>query len=269
MAASGRCLVAALILLGASLPGTGLAGTLDDFENAAGGGQGKSSTPAPRSGTARGPGDGRAPGSGLSDDLAGSLLQLVLSGVVEGSRLSLARVQGPEGSSLAGVAPRASGDADLPGFRLDLARQWVDPDVSALDARIEAGYGPFALQGRHTRFREDSPPDTLSMSYLHGVIRVAPAPILEFAIGMGAGRLSGNASRSGFSTALALTIRPGASLDIRFAPAWTSLERRTIEDYDVSIGFMPRFAGVRVGYRWLKAGTGVLRGPYVGASFYY
>lgn len=196
-------------------------------------------------------------------------MTLLLTGLAEGSRLSLARTQGPEAASLAGVAPRAAGDADLPTVRLDLSRQWLQEDVTAFDARLEAGYGPLALQGRHTRFREDTPPDTLSMSYLHGVIRVAPASAFEFSLGLGAGRLSGSTSQSGVSTTLAATLRPWSSLELRFAPAWTALEHRTLGDYDVSLGWMPKHVGVRVGYRWLKAGTETLRGPYAGVSFYY
>ena len=270
--AGAQRLGAALACLVTLCAAPAFAGKLDDFERAAtgdGGGASRPSTPPSRTGVTRASPGGRGANADLGSDLGGALVQLLLTGMVEGSRLSLARLQGPEASSLAGVTPRLAGDADLPTVRLDLARQWVDAGITAGDARLEAGYGPFALQGRYTRYREDDPPDTLSMTYVHGMIRVAPVPAFEFSLGLGAGTLSGNASRSGFSTALAATIRPVGAFDVRIAPTWTSLGQRTVEDYDLSIGFMPKHVGARLGYRWFKAGPEILRGPYVGVSLYY
>ncbi|MFO0872349.1 MAG: hypothetical protein U0575_00070 [Phycisphaerales bacterium] len=263
-----RRLGAALACLVTLCAAPASAGKLDDFERATtgdGGGASRPSTPPSRTGVTRFAWRGGA-NADLGNDLGGALVQLLLTGMVEGSRLSLARLQGPEASSLAGVTSRLAGDADLADGAPDLARQWVDQGITAGDARLEAGYGPFALQGRYTRFREDNPPDTLSMTYVHGMIRVAPVPAFEFRTGRKHARAT---SQSGFSTALAATIRPIGAFDVRFAPTWTSLGQRTVEDYDLSIGFMPKHVGARLGYRWFKAGPEILRGPYVGVSLYY
>lgn len=247
------------------------AGTLGDFEGAATSSK-PAPAPAPRSGAIRsgaGAGGGVRVESGLTGLQSGDLVVLAAIGLVAGAQLSLGRVQGAP--SVAGIrtTPRERGNPDLPLLRLDANTQNVQGDIRASDFRLETGYGPLALQARYTRFREDVPRDTLDLTYAHALVRISATSTFGLDVGAGSAWLAGAARHNGFSGTVAMAWRPHERVELRFAPAWSSIEDRWIRDHDVSAALVVPYASLRVGYRWVAVNGATLKGPYAGVSLHF
>ena len=248
------------------------AGTLGDFEGAATTPK-PGPAPAPRSGSV-GSNAGHAGGgvridNSLTGLQSGDLVVLVAIGLVAGAQLSLGRMQGAP--SVAGIrtTPRERGDPDLPMLRLDANHQNVQGDVRAGDFRLETGYGPLAVQARYTRFREDIPRDTLDLTYVHGLVRISATSTFGLDFGVGSAWLAGNERHNGFSGTVAMAWRPHERVELRFAPAWSSIQDRWIRDHDVSAALVMPYASLRVGYRWVAVNGATLKGPYAGISLHF
>ncbi|NLY73917.1 MAG: hypothetical protein GX075_01270 [Firmicutes bacterium] len=67
-----------------------------------------------------------------------------ISMIYEGSRMSLARIEGDEGTD-AEVEIRRTGEATLPFFQYDHRYLRVNSDIDARDNGLEIGYGPYAF----------------------------------------------------------------------------------------------------------------------------
>ena len=214
----------------------------------------------------------RAPGDrlrGKNDDHHGlvAVLDVVSDVVAHGGRLSLARVG--HDSGVGAVAPREAGAADLAFIRFDLAYQDLESDVDAWDGRVEAGYGPAAVQYRLSRMRQRGTHEHLNLSYVHGLYRISGSNAFEFGIGLGQVVLDGEARDSGASFTLPLNLYPLPEIGVRVVPAWSDINGNTIRDYDASVAYVQPYFSLRVGYREIKAQHETLRGPYAGISFHY
>jgi len=196
-----------------------------------------------------------------------AVLDIVGDVVSYGGSLSLARVGHVLG--VGAVAPRETGSADLPFIRFDFAYQDLESDVDAFDGRVEAGYGPAAVQYRLTRMRQGSTQEHLKLSYAHGLYRISGSDAFEFALGLGQVVLEGEARSSGASFTVPLNIYPLPEIGIRLVPTWSDINGNTIRDYDASVAYVPPYFSLRLGYREITSHQETLRGPYAGVSFHY
>ncbi len=140
-----RVLLASLIATALCLPST-RAGSLANFE------AGALSSGSSFGGSSHG-----------GDDCAGPFLELAariwLEGMVYGGvgswvRMDPMTVDMPD---LPALEPREWGEGLIPVVRADTAYQWVEGDVRAVDAAVEAGFGPLAAQFTRRRFEERRP----------------------------------------------------------------------------------------------------------------
>lgn len=250
-----------------TMTGTAQAGTLGDFENAAGA-PASSGAPPRANGGNRGS-TGVRVNSNVGGEIGGDLTLLAVIGLAAGAEMSLARMRGTQSIYGVEVTPRQTGAPDLPLLRLDANYQNVQGDTRATDVRIETGYGPLGLQARHTQFREDQPRDTLNLTYVHGLVRVSATPVFGIDVGLGAAWLDGRNRHDGFSATVPIAWRPHPHVEFRFAPAWSSIQDRWIRDHDVSAAFVVPYGSLRIGYRWLGVDDATLKGPYAGFSVHF
>ena len=234
--------------------GPALAGTLEGFESAI-------STPKVSVDAAS--------GEHYSDgtNWFNALLNLLVVGFSEAEAYS-------EGAApvdtLTWLQQRKPGDAQMSVIRLDAGYQHLRSDVTGRDAGIEIGLRHYALHHRSTRLDERHPADVLRMDQTHLLLRGATQPGVELAFGIGALVIEGNSRNSGPSLTIPMKWRVFDWAAVEFRPAWAEINGHRVSDYDLAIGWLGRFAGLRAGYRHIAAhDSPALRGPYLGLSLYY
>ncbi len=164
---------------------------------------------------------------------------------------------------------RKYGDPLLPFYALDLSFQSVRPDITALDGRFEAGYGPVAVCARLTHFQEKHPKDSLDAASAHLLLRLKFSDYFEAGAGAGPFVLDGEETNTGFSLALPLRFRFSRGFGADLRSQWIRIKGNSVEDYDASAVFGEKSWFVRVGYRWMVAPWETLDGPYAGISYSY
>ena len=164
---------------------------------------------------------------------------------------------------------RSIGDPDLPFFRLDLNYQRVSSNIDGIDGRFEIGYGPYAVQARHTRYEEKKPSEKLNFTSIHGLLRLSEDNRFEMGLGAGALLLDGDRHTSGFSITCPINWYPHRRMAIRVVPTISWLGGNSIGDYDVSAGYTRPYFSLQSGYRWLRSGDETIHGPYIGFSLHY
>ncbi|MBF0398487.1 MAG: hypothetical protein HQK78_17055 [Desulfobacterales bacterium] len=188
--------------------------------------------------------------------------------VIHGGQLSLYRIQGSTDPAFKKILLRKDGSPDIPFFRTDFNYHNVHSDIDGFDGRIEAGYGPFAIQCRNTYFKE-KPADDMNLGYFHGLYRISGSSAFEFDTGVGAILLYGEKHNSGLSFTFPINIYPNSNLNIRVVPVWSVINGNGIEDYDGSLAYVSKYFSLRLGYRRIQAHENVLEGPYAGFSIHY
>lgn len=175
---------------------------------------------------------------------------------------SLERVNG-EGDN-----PRQVGEPLIPFVRLDGAWQDVTGDVEAVDTYIQGGYGPLALDYRHTRYTESQPRSHLDLHWAHVLARMSYGDQVEADLGLGGFWMEGATHSSGTSFTTALLVYPDEHWGVEFRPTWASLDGgSTIRDCDLALHLRQGVASVKLGYRWVKSPHITLDGPYAGLVF--
>ena len=167
------------------------------------------------------------------------------------------------------AASREAADPILPGARLDVVYQDVDSDVDAFAYSIELGQGPLGAEFRQTHYREDEPSGTLDIFQLHGLCRMCALEELEVDLALGAVRIEGDESNTGFSFGFPMRYWPDENIGVEFRPAWGSIHGTWTRDYDLSALVRYEHTSLRLGYRWMESPEESLNGPYVGLSFRY
>jgi hypothetical protein len=207
---------------------------------------------------------------GTADDFA---LRLTLYMIVGGGAYSWARV---EPDAAAGIKPREPGEALLVKARLDLAAQHINARTSSQDARVEAGYGPWAIEGRRTRFREelaDGAAAHLELRRVHFLYRMAGGDYVELGLGFGRAQMQGVESNSGDSFTLPLLIHPSPHWGLEYRPTWSLINGNTLRDQEFAVLFGYPFASLRAGYRRFESSLAkdglTLSGPFVGLALRY
>ncbi len=130
---------------------------------------------------------------------------------------------------------RQLGEALIPFVRLDTSYQHVESDIHALDARLELGYGPFAVSARNTHYKEDDPDDRLDVREIHLLYRMSFGNSVEVDLGVGQLTIDGKGKNSDISFSLPILFHPKEWLGIEFRPAWAHINENAIQDYDVSL----------------------------------
>lgn len=182
-----------------------------------------------------------------------------------GGSISIARTLGDDTVKYQ-VTPRRSGEALIPIVRVDTSYQNVNATVDAVDIRGEAGYGPLALQIRHTNYQEHAPNDSLKLTQVHALYRMSISDKAEIDFGLGVVDVARQQSLGGISTTLPLLIHPSEFWGVEFRPAWSLVNEHVVSDYDLSLLLGCRYVSLIAGYRWLSTGTASLNGPHIGLA---
>jgi hypothetical protein len=177
-------------------------------------------------------------------------------------------------SDAQGSGGHTPGSPVAPYLRIDYRWQYLESDLDANDYLLEAGYSIFALYGRVTQYEDHAADENLDIEQYYGLIRLGETDSFHFPggfqIGLGAGAylIEGNDDQGGPALTLPVLFYPSDWFGLEFRPAWASINRRTISDYDISISTGYRFIQLRAGYRWLwvQHEGHWLDGPYAGVS---
>ena len=165
------------------------------------------------------------------------------------------------------------GTPSIPYARFDYRWQYLDHDTDAHDFLLEAGYKYLAFYGRVTQY-EAAADENLDIEQFYGMLRIGGTDDFyfpgSFQIGAGLGvySIQGDQTQSGAALTIPVMLYPTEWLGFEFRPAWTTINDKTVSDYDVSVGMGYRFAHLRLGYRWLwvQHEGHWLDGPYAGVS---
>ncbi len=164
---------------------------------------------------------------------------------------------------------REKGEALLPYARFDYGYQNLHDDIYANDYRLEFGRGAFGIQARKTDLFEENPKDKLSLTYIHGLLRLSFGNYFEIDPGIGKIRLDGNDANNGFSFTLPVLIHPTKNFGFECRPVWSRVNGNSIRDIDLSVLAGTDYVSLKVGYRVLKTGGEELKGPHIGLSIRY
>lgn len=165
---------------------------------------------------------------------------------------------------------RPQGHPVLPVAKLDLGWQWVDSEVDAWVVGGETGYGPFALEGRWTGFRQQGDEvETLDFVQLHGIYRMSIHPAFEWGIGFGTAWLKGDESRASFSMILPVRYWFHRNWGVELRPAWTQFNDVGLTDVEVTCVYRMDMLNLSAGYRWVTPESDVrdLNGFRVGIGY--
>ena len=162
--------------------------------------------------------------------------------------------------------PRKIGSPLLPTLRLDLSSQSISPNIQGNDFRIEVGESTTAVQFRATKYKENSPTDSMDYVSAHGLYRLAFGNHVNFNLGVGASFLSGNKKTSGLSLTFPFYWHFHENMGIEYKPVITSFNKNIVTDQDLSVLFNYKAASIAVGYRKLSSVGEALSGPYIGFS---
>lgn len=169
------------------------------------------------------------------------------------------------------VAPydyrRERGSPRIPFIRLDAAYQDVDTNIESLHFRLEGGYGPVALEVKHSAFDEyGEDPASLEISQWHALYRMSLGPRIECDIGLGSMTLHGDFKTSGASITLPIAYHAPEYFSLELRPAWGDFDEADVFDVELAGMLNIKHLSLRGGYRWMKAGGVELSGPFAGFS---
>jgi len=162
--------------------------------------------------------------------------------------------------------PRDFGEPLIPFLSVESSWQEAGTDVSALTLRTEAGYGPFAVEVRSTRWSEDRPDDLLEIRQVHGLYRMSFSRHVEIDVGAGHTTLLGERRRGGGSFTLPVRIQATPRLGFEARPAWAWVGGNTISDVSLLLSGRASFFTLKGGWRRVSAGGTALEGPVIGVG---
>jgi hypothetical protein len=189
---------------------------------------------------------------------------------IYGGMGSLARVQGSLSGHWASEFPmRAVGEPLIPFVSVDGQMQDVGGDVSAAEVRVEAGYGPVAVEVRRIGYRESRPEDVMTIMRAHFLYRMSFSRSVEVDLGYGFATLSGNRSTNGPSLTTPLRVYPTPALGFELRPSWAWMPGGTVTDCSLLAVARKSVVSVKAGYRWTSTGNIDLDGPVVGLAVHF
>lgn len=203
----------------------------------------------------------------LGADFVGSLIWVSL---VAPGQASWARTAGDmDRLTEFDMEPRQPGDPLLPLVRFDFAHFDLQSNVEALDFRLQAGYGPFAVEINPTFYKEQAPAANLDLYRIWGLYRLTYHNRIEVNLGVGAIVLDGNETNTGFSYTTPVLVRPYDWLLLEFRPIWSEIKGSSIDEYEIGALLNWQNIAVKGGYRWTRSPNVSLNGPFFGLSIRY
>jgi len=157
------------------------------------------------------------------------------------------------------VEPRRPNEPLIPFFRGDVSYLPMSGDIDAWDARVEAGYGPFAVEYDLLSLEEDTG-DELEVRRVCALYRMSFGKRVEVDLGIGSMTLEGADRHSEMAFTTPVLVWPTDRWGIEFRPAWARFEGSTLQDYDLGFFVNWRGVGLKAGYRWLRSDNEDIRG---------
>ncbi len=203
-------------------------------------------------------------GECLAFDAFGALLEITGLVIVEGGRQSYLRIA-PGGPAPA-LAPRQPGEPLTSFVRLDGHYQWADSGVSAVDLRLEGGYGFIAGQVRRTRYREEGTADELEVRYAHLLYRMRFGEAVGVNFGLGRAWVEGSGTLDGSSVTVPVLFHfsPGFGVEASYTSSHVNGHR--LLDREVALLLNRDPAAITLGYRSVETPSSSLHGPFAGFS---
>jgi hypothetical protein len=263
-----------MVLLAMLLCGPGFGGTLKDFEQDVTQKDPSKEPPKP-SNKDRGHHDGKGSYSGSDkdgplgeglDELCGNIWIIVPMAIVAGGVHSWDRVTAPIGGE---VDRRRPNEPVIPFIRMDTSYLVSSGGVEAPSARVQAGFGPAAIEYELIRFKEDKTGDRLDIRRVYGLYRMSFGRNVEIDLGIGSLTLEGAAKTTEMVYTVPILIYPTDRWGVEFRPAWAQFEGSTLKDYDLGVFLNWKGGSLKAGYRWLMTDNQDLSGPYIGMAFRY
>lgn len=172
-------------------------------------------------------------------------------------------------SSELDYSARMVGEPLIPLLRVD--GQWVrsDGDISVLDTRLEAGFGPIAVDMRSSAFDEDATEFDLTTTRWHLLYRMSFSDTFEVDLGVGGVEVDGESTHDGFSFTAPVRFHPIRHVGIELWPSWSQVNGSRVDDYEVSLLLNLGWVSVKPGYRVWNFGGETIEGPAIGLSFHW
>lgn len=164
---------------------------------------------------------------------------------------------------------RMVGEPLIPLLRLD--GQWVrtDGDISVLDSRLEAGFGPLAVDVRSSVFDEDASEVDLTETRWHLLYRMSFSDQLEVDLGIGGVEVDSESTQNAYSFTAPVRFYFNRHVGLELWPAWSEVNGMRVDDYEASLMLNLGWVSVKPGYRVWNFGSESLEGPAVGISFHW
>ena len=263
-ATARRIIATATILV--LVAGTARAGALDDFEADA-------TRDRPDNDSQHHSHSSSNLGSSLSSDddgWEGTLGTLAVALIVAPGAISWARASGdPEylnDPNNNWIKPRQPGEPLIPMLRADLASMSLESDVEAVDCRVQAGWGPFAVEFNPTFYEEQDPDDKLDLYRIWGLYRMSLGNRIELDLGAGGVILEGNESHTGRSFTTPVLIQPRDWIVVEFRPIWSEINGSNLTEYEAGVLLNWKHFSAKAGYHWTHSPERSLDGPFIGFS---
>lgn len=167
------------------------------------------------------------------------------------------------------LAPKSIGEKAIPFLRADYSYNMLESDVTAHDYRLEAGFGPIALQYGEMRLREDEPSDELVLSNWNILYRMSFGEHVEVDIGGGRYTVEGEREHTANSFTLPIKLYFGERLGLEYRPVWTSESDFDLSDQEVALVYGPEHYALKLGYRWIEVGRESLKGVSLGFAVFF
>ncbi|MDH4226503.1 MAG: hypothetical protein OEV59_01930 [Deltaproteobacteria bacterium] len=189
-----------------------------------------------------------------------------VAALIYGGAGSLDYAAGSDLTDIASDGARDFGESVVPFLRLDVNRGYIPGNISAIDARAEAGFGPLAFEIQKTFYNENAPSHSLVITKKHGLFRMLFLPQIEADIGLGSVRIKGTETNTGHSFTARVLIYPIKDIGIEVRPVWYTINGNHTAEGDVSINAGLGYVMLRAGYHWMTTTREPLNGYFVGVS---
>ncbi|VAW61290.1 hypothetical protein MNBD_GAMMA11-2404 [hydrothermal vent metagenome] len=211
----------------------------------------------------------------LSDSFFDALFEGILTGLVDGTAEIIA--EGSDNSQQrvnknadhTELSLRKHGEILIPYYRLNLNFQRIDSDIDGYDVKMEFGKGPFGLELRATRYKDDTTNEDLNYSQLQYFHRMSFGNSTGVNLGLGYGRLKGNTLFDGFILSLPILYKASDNVGFELRPLYFNASGVDITELDASILYTHRKLAFRAGYRSIQSDNVDISGFYLGMDFIF
>jgi hypothetical protein len=258
-------------------PRLGLAGDLDEFEEAATqSNKAASETESGASGEFSEFQQNNDEESSLGEEIFGAIIGeffkafFLFGGVNSFERVGVHLAQGEMDPS--GPIPlkrRNPGDFLLPILQIDLMGGILKNEIPQIKLRVETGFGPVGGQFYTTYFNEPETGDHLLLQSFSGIYRMSFGSNFTFGTGVGASRLLGNQDTWGVNFTFPFKLSVNQQLNSYYRPTFHLFAGTPTTENEIGIVYRFSKTSVTLFYNSNSAGSKTLRGLGVGYSYHY